>query len=185
MKCIKIIKDEDVGFNSIPFKEEQRRFGSRGIIFNDNHEVAVLHMKNKGIYKLIGGGIENGETSIEAFQREVLEETGYKIEIDEYIGTIDEFKSQTNFKQTSYLYVSHIIENLGYTNFTQKEIDDGSELLWLNIEDAIELIQNCAEHLNQLDLEESYQLKFIVRRDYEILNYYKNNYKTNKCEKYK
>lgn len=93
MRCIKTIKDEELGFNSIPFKEESRRFGSRGIILNDNDEIAMLYMRHKGVYKLIGGGIEKGEQPQDAFKREVIEETGYKIEIDEYIGTIDEFKS--------------------------------------------------------------------------------------------
>lgn len=180
MKCIKTIIDEDFGIKSIPFEDEQRRFGSRGIIFNDDGEIAILYMKNKNVYKLIGGGIENNENPQDAFKREVLEETGYKVEIDEYIGTIDEFKSQTNFKQTSYIFTSHIIENIGNTKFTEMEIESGPELLWVNIDNAIELIGNCARNLNQLDLEESYQLKFIVRRDYEILTYYKNYYKKDK-----
>lgn len=177
MDCIKIIKDEDIGLNSVPFKDEKKRFGSRGIIVNDNDEIAILYMKYKGVYKLIGGGIENGEQPQDAFKREVLEETGCDVEIDEYIGTIDEFKSQTNFKQTSYIYISHIIDNTGYTNFTKQEMDAGSELLWINLDDAIALIHNCEECLNKLELEEAYQLKFIVRRDYEILRYYKDNYK--------
>lgn len=177
MRCIKTIKDEELGFNSIPFKEESRRFGSRGIILNDNDEIAMLYMRHKGVYKLIGGGIEKGEQPQDAFKREVLEETGYKIEIDEYIGTIDEFKSQINFKQTSYIYISHIIENIGYTNLTEQEIDSGSELLWLNVDNAIEAIINSEESLEYLELEEAYHLKFIVKRDYEILRYYKDNYR--------
>ncbi len=177
MECIKIIKDEDLGFNSIPFKEELNRFGSRGIILNDNDEIAMLYMKCKGIYKLIGGGIENGEQPEDAFKREALEETGYKIDIDNCLGIIEEFKSKANFRQISYVYVSHVAQNTGYTNFTEKELESGAELLWLNIDDALTAIQNCEECMDQLELEEAYQLKFIVRRDYEILHYYKNNYK--------
>lgn len=183
MKCIKTITDSDFGIKSVPMKELKQRFGARGIVFNDNQEIAILYMKNKNAYKLIGGGIENNEQPVEAFKREVLEEIGYKIKIDEYLGTIDEIKSHINFKQTSYVYVSHIIENIGHTNFTKEEIDGGAEILWIEIDDAINLIKNCEKQLNTLCLEDAVHLRFIVRRDYEILNYYRNILADSKAKK--
>lgn len=183
MKCIKTITDEDFGLKMAPFKEEKHRFGARGLVFNEKEQIAILYKKKQNEYKLIGGGIENSEEPIEAFKREVLEEAGCKIEIDNCLGTVEEFKSKYNFKQTSYVYVSHVIENIGYTNYTKQELDDDSELLWMNIDDAIKLIKECENQLTKLDSDDAYQFKFIARRDYEILNYYKTIQEDSKIKK--
>lgn len=37
------------------------------------------------------------------------------------LGTFEEIKSQDNFMQNSYIYVSHVIENTGYQHFTEKK----------------------------------------------------------------
>lgn len=183
MKCIKTITDEDFGLKMTPFKEGKHRFGARGLVFNDKQQIAILYKRKQNEYKLIGGGIETNEEPTEAFKREVLEESGCKIEIDNCLGTIEEFKSQYHFKQTSYVYVSHVIENIGYTNYTRQELDDASEILWLNIDDAINLIKNCEKKLINLNSDDAYQFRFIARRDYEILNYYKSISAASKIEK--
>lgn len=173
MNCIKKLTDENFGFKTVEFKNPKHRLGARGIVLNDNGLIAILYAKNKNEYKLIGGGLENNENPLEAFEREVLEETGYKIVIDECLGTIEEYRTQGNLKQTSYVYISHVVEKVSTSNFTKKELEDGSEILWLNIEDTINLIQNCENKLSLLKKEDCYHIQFIVRRDYEILIYYK------------
>jgi 8-oxo-dGTP diphosphatase len=54
-----------------------------GIIFNDDRS-AVLLIKRKDVpvWILPGGGIDPGETAEEAVIREILEETGYQIQIE-------------------------------------------------------------------------------------------------------
>ena len=56
-------------------------------------------------------------------------------------------------------------------NFTQKETDEGSKLLWLDISDALKLIKESENKLVSSKYESVYHTKFIVRRDYEILKY--------------
>ena len=90
-----------------------------------------------------------------------------KIEIDDFIGTIKEERTHYNFVQTSYVYIAHVIEDTKHLNFTEKEKAEGSCLLWLYVDDAIEKIKNC-------ESEKDYFTKFVVRRDYNILEYYKN-----------
>lgn len=178
MKCIKVITDEDFGLKSVPMNEPRKRYGARGIVFKDEGQIAILHKRAKNEYKLVGGGIDEDEDPIKAFKREVLEEAGCKVEIDDRIGTIDEIKSQDNFKQTSYIYVAHVIEDFKQTNFTEQEKGEGSELLWLDIDSAIELIKDSETKLIASKYESDmsiYHTKFIVRRDYEILKYYKNH----------
>lgn len=174
MICIKKITDNDFDMDNIPLNNPRIRYGARGIILDCNNKIAILNKKNKNEYKLIGGGIENEETPEDAFIREALEESGCIVEIDECIGTIEEIKSHDNFKQISYVFISHVKENTEITHYTTKEIDEGSKVIWMNLEDAIQFIKDCENKLIASKYESVYHTKFIVRRDYEILMYYKN-----------
>lgn len=174
MKCIKIITDEDFGLVNLKMENPRIRYGARGIVINNDNKIAILNKKNKNEYKLVGGGIDENEDPQMAFKREVLEESGCDIEIIQSIGTIEEIKSHDNFKQTSYLFVAKVVGDLKETNFTKKEIDEGSCILWLDIETAINLIKESEDNLIASSYENIYHSKFIVRRDYEILKYYKN-----------
>ena len=117
--------------------------------------------------------MQEEENPENAFIREVLEESGCIVEIDKCLGTIEEIKSQDNFKQISYVFVSHVVEDTGIPHYTKKEIDEGSKLLWVNLDEAINLIKKCESNLVASKYESVYHTKFIVRRDYEILKYYK------------
>ena len=172
MICIKKITDNDFNLKNMPLDNPRVRYGARGIVLNSDGKIAILCKKNKNEYKLIGGGVEEDEEPNNAFLREVLEESGCIVKIDKCIGTIEEIKSQDNFKQISYVFVSHVIEDTGRTHYTQKEKDEGAELLWVDLDDAINLIKNCESKLVASKYESVYHTKFIVRRDYEILKYY-------------
>ena len=178
MICIRKITDEDFGLESIPFVNPRCRLGARGIVFNNENKIAILHKNLKNEYKLIGGGIDENEDPTKAFKRECLEEAGCKIEIDDCLGTVEELKTLDDFKQTSYIYIAHVLEDIGHTDFTEQEKGEGSELLWLNIDDAMNVIKGSEDKLiaSKFDSDKSvYHTKFIVRRDYEILKYYKNH----------
>ena len=175
MNIIKTLTDEDFGITSIKMENPRHRLGARGLVFKDE-KVAILNKQSKNEYKLVGGGIEKDEDPATAFQREVLEETGCQIEIVDILGITEEYKSQDNFRQTSYVYVANVINDIGNFNFTQKEVDEGSNLLWLDINDALKLIKESENKLVSSKYESVYHTKFIVRRDYEILKYYIDNY---------
>ena len=170
-KYFKIITDADFGDTPQPLDNPTTRFGARGIILNDQGKIAVLHMTNIDVYKLVGGGIEAGEAPKAAFQREVLEEAGCKVKIDHELGIIREEKSQVNFAQDSYVFIAHVTKNTGELHLTEKEISRGSELVWLDPEDALAKIEQNERDLAIPD-SDLYQFKFIARRDAEILKYY-------------
>ena len=180
MKCIKIITDKDFNLKSISFNNPRHRYASRGIVLNNDGKVAILNKKNKNEYKLVGGGIEFNESPREAFIREVYEETGCRISIMDELGIIEEEKSLDNFKQTSYIYVARVIDNTGVLHLTQKEIDEGAVLLWLDINYALFLIKDSLNNINASKYENLYHSRFIVKRDYEILKYYINYISFNK-----
>lgn len=179
MKFIKTLTDKDFNLDIKRFNNPRTRFGARGIVFNDKNEIAILHKVNKNEFKLVGGGIEKDEDPAIAFQREVLEETGCVVEIDNCLGIIKEEKSQDNFIQTSTVYIAHVVKNTNKLHLTDDEIDDGATLLWLPINKAIEKIKNSENHLIASNHEGNmsvYHTRFIVRRDYTILKYYIENF---------
>ena len=173
MKYFKIITDTDFGLTPKSLENAVTRSGARGVILDNQGRVAVLFMANIEIYKLIGGGIKDGETPEKAFKREALEESGCEIKIDRELGLIREEKSQDAFVQDSYVFVAHVAKNTGQLHLTEKERSRGSEVVWLTPEDALAKIEGNLEdpHTSGDDL---YQLRFVLKRDAEILKRYLN-----------
>lgn len=176
MKYIGSLTDEDFGLKTKKLNNPIERTSARGIIVNNEGKVAILHKKLKNEYKLIGGGMKELEDPIKAFKREALEETGCTIEIDDFMGRYKEEKNQDNFRQISYLYVAHVLKQKQKPEFTKKEIEEGSEILWIDFDEAIELIKNCENNLIESKFSNVYQTRFAVRRDYNILKYYQKHY---------
>lgn len=174
---VEIIKitDEDIGGKNSIINEWKERMAARGIVIRDDNKIALFYKAQKNEYKLPGGGIENGETSKEAFKREVLEETGCKVEIIDQLCITEEYKSQRGFKQTSYAYIGKVIEDTNQLNLTEKEKAENSKLLWVDPEEALKLIENCFDFLKPSNfdkLEDVYSTKFIIKRDSLILKKY-------------
>jgi 8-oxo-dGTP diphosphatase len=106
---------------------------------------------------LPGGGVEKGETTFEALEREVLEETGYKIKVGKEIGAILEYRNEFNMLQISYCYFAKAEEKISEPNYEKEEIEGGFQPLWLPIDEAIKLLEN--------DNPTTYDGRFIVKRD--------------------
>lgn len=175
MNFICKITDQDLGLEIKEMINPITRTAARGIVLRDDGKIAIFNKVNKNEFKLPGGGIENDEPPEETFKREVLEETGCLVNIIEKIGTTEEYKNQTNFKQISYVFLGKVIEDTKQLHITDKEKDEGAVLLWETPQRALELITNCYDKLiGSLD-ESVYQTKFVVLRDRKILEYYIKN----------
>lgn len=176
MNIISTIKDEDVGYGESKIMENPRvRYAARGIVINQNNEIAIFNKTKKNEFKLPGGGIEGDEDPKEAFKREVLEETGCKVDIVDYLGIIEEYKSKDNFKQISHVFVGKVIEDTHQFGFTEKEKDEGARLLWIDIDNGLKLITDCFDNIKESEYESVYYTRFIVYRDRKILEHYLNN----------
>lgn len=167
------ITDKDLGLESKELNHPTIRMASRGIVINKDGKIAVMHKRLKNEYKLPGGGVENDEDMEVTFQREVLEETGCRVEIIECLGTIEEKRMQKNFKQISYVYVAKVTEDTNAFHLTKKEEEEQMELVWLDIEEALEKVSNCYLCLKPSSYGDIYYTKFAVARDRKILENYK------------
>ena len=172
MELICKLTDEDIGEKIINMENPKLRLGARGIVIREDGRIAIFNKSNKNEYKLPGGGLEGEEKPEDAFKREVLEETGCEIEIIESLGTTEEYKSQNNFKQISYIFVGKVLKDTKQLNVTKKEKEEGAKLLWETPKKALELITECFDKLVASKYESIYSTKFVVLRDRRILEYY-------------
>lgn len=87
-------------------------------------------------YFLIGGGIEKGESNTDCLRREVLEETGYSVQIGDMFATAEQYKpDQTDigyFHPTQYYYTGRLIEKVA------EPIEPDHELVWVTAKEAEE-----------------------------------------------
>jgi ADP-ribose pyrophosphatase YjhB (NUDIX family) len=59
--------------------------GVHSVIFDNQRQVLLVHRRDMDLWDLPGGGMEAGETPSEAASREVKEETGLDVEIDDLL----------------------------------------------------------------------------------------------------
>jgi 8-oxo-dGTP diphosphatase len=141
------------------------RFSSRGVLIDNQLNVAMMYMSKLDVYKLPGGGIEEFETKEEAFLRKIKEETGYEAEIIDKLGYVEEHKNRNDFMQCSYCYIAKIndLKMKGYEHLTDNERDLGLELHWMTIDKALRLMNDSFGNCND------YSMKFMILRDKTIL----------------
>ena len=89
---------------TIDVEDYKLNIRSSGIIIHNN-KILVPKNVNSDHYAIIGGWVEIGESSEETIKREVEEELGKKIEIKDYIGTIENFFELKGFKYHEILFV--------------------------------------------------------------------------------
>lgn len=184
LKCIKLVTDADLGLPVTPLNNPYTRFGARGIVVRNDGKIALFYKSKMNEYKLPGGGIDKGEQPLEAFKREVIEEVGCEVCNVKPLGYTEERKSKTNFKQISYIFMGEVLKDLGTLSLTEKEVGEGSQLLWKTPSEALSLIEGCLNNLKGSPVDESeslYATEFIVHRDKNILKYYINLLENNIC----
>jgi len=157
MELIKTISDIDDLENA----KCRIREASRAILFDENKLIPLFFVSKNNYHKLPGGGIDSGESILEALNREILEEVGSTIKVNGEVGSILEYRAeQENLKQTSYCFYSDIVSK-GEPDFTDHELSNGFELIWVSLDDAISLLEN--------DNPKDYSGSFITKRDLILL----------------
>jgi 8-oxo-dGTP pyrophosphatase MutT (NUDIX family) len=75
--------------NDTPADHLKLREAARAVLIDGHGQVALMHFRATGSYKLPGGGHDEGETMEDTLHREIREETGYTASIVAEIGVVD------------------------------------------------------------------------------------------------
>lgn len=159
MKLIYKLTDADFDGGNRTFLNKISRFASRGILFDNDFNVAMIHMSRNGCYKLPGGGIEKNETREDAFLREIREETGYSAKIIGELGYIEEHKLRNKFMQRSYCYIAKAGQSKSDIMLSNNEKKLGFEVAWMSLDEALIAMKN------SLEICDEYTMNFMLLRD--------------------
>lgn len=112
--------------------EKRTIFVFKGILFNNNGEVLIDNRKEEllddanGKWEVPGGKIEFGETPEQAVERELFEETGYKVKVKELIPyTKVSMWQYLNYKQHTviFFYICELL-NDEHSNMKDGKINE-------------------------------------------------------------
>lgn len=141
------------------------RFVVRALIEKDG--LFAMQQGKNGEYKIPGGGMDKGESIVEALAREVMEETGLVIipETMKELGEIlevrrDIFDENTKYVAHSMHFACEVKDEIMETAMTESEKEKGFHLAWADIDTIIET--------NERVMTEKWQF-----RDVEFLKWYK------------
>jgi ADP-ribose pyrophosphatase YjhB (NUDIX family) len=169
MKLLKEISEKSLGISNAEILEENYKFrkSARAILLNDKNEVSIQYVGKWDYYKLPGGGVEIGETEKEALKRDIMEEVGCDIMIENELGVIIEWRNSEDLLHLSYGYLCRVKGDIGKPSYEQGEIDDEYKPIWKPLEESIKLMK---DHYP----DEPYNAKFIVTREKRFLEEAKN-----------
>lgn len=160
-----VITDADINGGEAKTLTDITRYGSRGIILNEENMSGMILMSANGFYKLPGGGIDLGERESDAFVREVKEETGYDCDIIAQLGTVEEHKGRSGFFHFSYAYLGRVHGEPQKPKLTTHEKLLDFSINWMSLEDAAAVINKSLEMCGD------YKMKFMIMRDKRIIDY--------------
>ncbi len=140
-----------------------KREAVRAIIFKDN-KIALVKSGLEGYYKFPGGGIEPGETHMQALARETLEETGLRIipqSVREFGALIEKRKSIHGtpeiFEQHSYYYLADVEDGNAQCCLDAYEAELNYSLEFTDLADALKA---------NTELCGNYESAFLIREAY-------------------
>ena len=124
-----------------------RRVTSGAIIRNSSDQILLQRRSDDGFWSLPGGGIEAGETVLECLEREILEETGWQVEVKNLLGIYSSSATQTHTYPdgNTVQFVALVFEARALKLWQEPD----SETLEIRFFDA----QNFPENLHQNNLE--------------------------------
>lgn len=134
-----MVEDERNYTDDMPVIE---KYATRGIICKDGKY--AMQLSGDGEYKIPGGGVDEGESRLDALCREVAEETGLVVDRSSvrYCGEIieirrDLFEEDKKYIKHSFVYLCEICEERVEMSMTESEIRRGFHPVWEKLETII------------------------------------------------
>lgn len=115
----------------------QLRQGVYAVIFNNTKDKVLTVQNSRGHFFLPGGGIEKDESYHECLEREMLEETGYKITQGLFIGNAKRFFQSTKSEpliNEGYFYLAELLEKI------QEPIEEDHFIKWIDLDSVQSLL---------------------------------------------
>ena len=139
--------------------EYRKRPGAYAIIINkDDDKIGIV--ATGGRYFYLGGGIEKGETKIEALKRELLEESGYTIK---NIKEFEEVGSYIFAEDKGYLEVVASVYIAEFDKKVTEPIEKDHTVLWVKPEEYVsKMFREWQRYIMERFIEERKQGKFSV-----------------------
>lgn len=168
MELLKTIEEEEIYPDRVikGKRENNYRKAVRGVVFDNENKIGLINVSKHNYYKLPGGGVEGSESDEDALKRECIEELGCDVSIESEIGRIFEYRDKINTNQESFCYLAKINGEKGKSKLVGYEVDDGFEPVWVEIDEAIKLVEGSKP--------DTYDGPFIVIRDLLFLRKAKN-----------
>lgn len=157
-----IITDADFFGGEPKTLSDISRYGSRGIILNEENMVGMILTGPNGFYKLPGGSIDLGERESDAFMRQVSEEIGYECKIIAPLGIVEEHKSRSNFCHISYAFIA---KTVGECKKIRDDRKSDFSISWMSLQDAAAVMDKALEMCKE------YGMMFMLKREKVILDY--------------
>jgi len=142
MKLLKIIKDTDFG-SSVPVPSVYKEYkASRAVIFDIDHNIALVHSRKNNWHVLPGGGIKDGESEVDACRRELLEEVGCSAKNIRELGMTEEYRNESKIHQICYCFLAEVDGEKGIPDLEDDEIEEGFETIWVSVDEAVKIFEN-------------------------------------------
>ncbi len=152
--------------SGLPWKTKGFREACRWVVIDENCQIPLLFDSCKRYYKLPGWWMEWEEDKIEAFRREIREETGCEIENIKEIWKVIE--KVADWEQINYCMIWKIVSKWE-PHFTDKEIERWCQLKWVSLEDSVALIKNEETSTDDAKFKQEREL-YILEKAIEELN---------------
>ena len=128
-----------------PNSKKYYRPSVRGIIFDDNGNIAMIYSRKDHYYKFPGGGVEGGESRLETLAREIKEETGLTLipkSVQEFgevlkIQRGDECGQDVIHIQQNYYYICAVEDEISEQELEDDEKESDFVLKYAPIDEAV------------------------------------------------
>ena len=136
-------KDDQYMFKGINHEREI----ARAILIDDKNRVCLEKILDddgfgpRDYYETPGGGIKPNETHVQALQREIEEEVGYKCKVIAPIADVDDYYNLIFRKNHNHFYLVKCLEKVEQHLEPDEKIRI-EKIIWVPIDEAIELYEN-------------------------------------------
>lgn len=134
---------------------------ARMVLLDDVEKVAIINVGKSEYYKIPGGGVEEGESLVEAVEREVREEAGCTAEVIGRLGRVETDIFGWGLHDVSEGFVGKVVGEKGVPKYDDYERERGFSVEWHDLDEAIRMIEK-----NEVDDRDK---KVLQARDLEFL----------------